>query len=160
MIALSALRHWRWIGVGLIIAALAAYGLRNDGLRAKYKGGLDLLAKEAHSVVLAAREASDNPKVEWSTAAGQIRALGDSNRALKGQIEVQNRAIDEQAREAVRLRAQAAELRKIADKAEAQRKSALKRLSDMSLTPGTRSDCLTLLREAEDALDLVREAGA
>ena len=30
---------------------------------------------------------------------------------------------------------------------------------DMTITPGTREDCMTLLREAEEALDLVREAG-
>jgi len=37
------LRHWKLVGAGLIIAALLAYGLRNDHLRAGYKERLDTI---------------------------------------------------------------------------------------------------------------------
>lgn len=116
------------------------------------------LRDESNTVLLAVREASDNPDLEWKNAAGQVVALGESNSRLKGAIAEQNAAIDEMAREAVRLRARATELKRIADKAQAQRRSALQRLSDLSITPGTREDCVTLLTEAEAALDLIRQA--
>lgn len=152
----------KWVGIGsaIVIVLMLAWAMRLDGLRARYKGGLELMAKEATNVVEAVRTASGNPKVEWSNAAGQIIALGESNRQLKGSIEAQNMAIDEMAAEAVRLKAKATELKRIADKAEAQRAAALRKLSNMAITPGTRGDCMKLLREAEDALDLVRSAGA
>lgn len=119
----------------------------------------DTLRGEAGVVLHATRAAADNPKLDWPQVAGQVVALGESNARLKDSITVQNRAIDDLAAEAVRLRAHAAELRRIADKAEAQRASALKRLSDLSITPGTREDCLQLLREAEEALDIAYKAG-
>lgn len=115
------------------------------------------LRDESNTVLLAVREASDNPELEWKNAAGQVVALGESNSRLKGAIAEQNAAIDEMAREAVRLRARATELKRIADKAQAQRRSALQRLSDLSITPGTREDCMTLLQEAEEALNIVRQ---
>lgn len=115
-------------------------------------------AVQASAVVQALKIAADNPKSDWKTAPGQIIALGESNRALKGEIRATNEAIDEMAREAVRLRAKASELQAIARKAEAQRRAAYLKLSDMAITPGTRTDCMQLLQEAETALDLVREA--
>jgi hypothetical protein len=144
---------------GLSIALLIALAVCWHGWGVTERAR-DLLAKQVATIVFAVRQASGNETVTQDTAAGQVIALGDSNRRLKGAIAEQNLAIDEMAAEAVRAKAHAAELKAIADKAEAQRRSALRRLSDMSITPGTRSDCLTLLREAEDALDTVRSAGA
>lgn len=123
------------------------------------RGKLAALTEQSANVLNAARAASDNPSLRWNGVAGQVTALGDSVRTLRLSLDTQNRAIDDMASEAVRLRAKAAELKKIADKAEAQRASALERLGDLGATPGTREDCLTLLREAEEALDIVREAG-
>lgn len=114
---------------------------------------------QAATVLIALRDASGNPKLKWSGAAGQVIALGISKRDLERSIEEQNRSIRDMASEAVRLKARAAELKEIADKAEAQREAALTKLSDLSITPGTREDCMTLLKEAEEALDLVYEAG-
>ena len=85
-------------------------------------------------------------------------ALGDERRSLRVDLDTQTQHVDAMAREAVRLRARNAELQAIADKAEAQRSAALRRLSDLAITPGTRSDCETLLREANEALELVRQA--
>lgn len=124
-----------------------------------WKGVAQDWAQQAGQVVLALRTASDNPKADWKTAPGQIIALGESNRSLKVAIDDSNSRIDLMAEEAVRLRARADELQEIARKAEAQRRAAYAKLSDMAITPGTRDDCMQLLREAEAALDLVREAG-
>lgn len=146
------------IAGGVAVALLLAWGLRVDHLRAGWKERYEVLAGQADKVVLAISHATGQP-ADWSTAPGQIVALGEGIRARDDAIAASNQRIDDMAREAVRLRAKAAELKRIADKAAAQRASALKRLSDMSITPGTRSDCMTLLKEAEDALDLVREAG-
>lgn len=145
---------------GVAVAALLVFAVMSHfSSDQKTRDKLEKITVEAANVVEATRTASGNPEVTWKTAAGQIIALGDSNRSLKSEIVVQNEAIDDLAREAIRLRKKAADLQLIADKAKAQRRVALLALSDMALTPGTREDCLTLLREAEDALDLVRGAG-
>lgn len=152
---------WKPVGIGatVLLVVMFALFLRVDHLRGKYKTTLETVTAEAGVVVAALREASDNPKLGWDQAPGQIVALGESNRTLKVAITTQNTRIDEMAREAVQMRAAADQLTRIAERAEAQRRAALNRLSDMAATPGTRSDCMILLREAEDALDLVREAG-
>ncbi len=147
-------RHWKMIGMGLLLAAIVALYIWGDGWRST----AHKWQSEAQTVVIALREASGNDKVAWDTAPGQIVALGQSNRALSAAIGVQNERIDEMARQAVRAKARAAELKAIADRAEAQKASALRRLSNLAITPGTRSDCIALLREADDALNVVREA--
>jgi hypothetical protein len=119
----------------------------------------DALAGQAGAVLASLRIAADNPKLKMKDAPGQAIALGENVRALKVSINQQNASIDQMAREAVRARAEARELRAIADKAQAQRQSALRKLSDLSITPGARDDCMTLLREAEEALDTAMEAG-
>lgn len=119
----------------------------------------DALTETTGQILFAIRNASHNPELKLQNAAGQVVALGVAHERVKIELERQNMTIDEMAREAVRLRARAAELKDIAERAQAQRSAALEQLSDMTITPGTRDDCLTLLREAEDALDLVREAG-
>lgn len=154
------LRHWKLIGIAVILSALIAWGLRVDSLRAKYKDALAIMAAQAQVVVIKLREASDNSSVTWETAPGQIVALGNSNRTLKGEIVAQNATIAQWAREAADRKAEADEWRRIAAKAEAQRASALRTLGGMAVTPGTRDDCMTLIHEAEEALNLARENGA
>lgn len=119
----------------------------------------DELRQEAGTVVIALREASNNPDLKWRDAAGQVIALGAGMKDLKSDIADANMRIDQMAQEAVRLRARADELQEIADRAKAQRQSALRRLSEGKLKPGTRADCLQLVKEANDALDLVYSAG-
>lgn len=142
-------------GLSIALAVFAALCWHQWG---HWKGVAETWQSEAQTVVIKLREASGNDKVEWSTAAGQITALGESNRALSQSIAIQNERIDDLARNAVALRARAVELKAIADRAEAQKASALRRLSALSVTPGTRADCLVLIREADEALNLVREA--
>ena len=153
------MRLYFGLGIAAAFALLLGWALRLDHLRESWQAKHQALVVQAGAVVAAVREASGNPDAGWVTAAGQIRAMGAERRTLRFELDEQNRRIDEMAAEAVRLRAKAADLRRIADRAEAQRKAALERLSDMAITPGTRDDCLTLLREAETALDLVYEAG-
>lgn len=156
---LTGLRIYGLIGAAAVAALLLAWALRLDHLRAEWKDRFDVLSHQAGQVLAETRIAADNPDLTWKATAPQIAALGRSNQRLKAAIGEQNKAIDDMAREAVRLRARAEELQVIADKARAQRKAALTRLADMSITPGTRADCETLLREAEDALDLVYQSG-
>lgn len=138
-----------------LMLALAVCWWRLD----HWHGVADALAKQAGKVVLALEHATGED-ADWHTAPGAIIALGEGIRDRDDAIRATNMKIDEMAAEAVRLKARAAELKAIADKAQAQRRAALSRLSDMTITPGTRADCLTLLNEAEAALNLVREAGS
>lgn len=161
MPALPALSLAAWLRIltGLAFALVLAWALRLDHLRAHWRGVAEAFAGQAGKVVVALEQATGETQ-HWETAPGQIVALGDGNRQLKQSLEIQTRAIDDMAREAVRLRARAEELRRIADMAQAQRRAALARLNDLALNPGTRADCLQLLREADEALDLTRKAGA
>lgn len=148
------LRYWKWIAAALAVVALVSTVALHFRADRKVRDALAKLQDEAQTVVLATQAASGNDAVKWDTTPGQIVAMGESLRSLKQSIAVQNEAIDDMARREVAAKAEAKRLTEIARKAEAQRASALRRLSDMSLTPGTRSDCMQLLQEAEDALDL------
>ena len=152
-------RYWPQILGGIVTLGLLGTIFAIDRNRDHWRDSYNTLRDEAATVLFATRRASDNPDVTWETTAGQIVALGEAHKSLKIAMTSQNARIDEMAREAVRLRAHADELRRIADRAQAQRKSALRQLSDMTITPGTREDCMTLLREAETALDIARDAG-
>lgn len=158
----DALKPWwlrlalsRWLHYALLVLAAWAIWQRGD----MWKERFETLAHEAGVVLVAISQASDNPDVRWKSAAGQVLALGDSNRDLKQAIEVQNSTIAEMASEAVRLRAKAADMKQIADRARAQRASALRRLSDLSAPPPVRRDCELLVREANQALDMLRQEG-
>lgn len=143
-------------GGAVIALLLAIYALFLWGY--SWKETATGLQAKADAVVLAVRQASGNHKVVFATAAGQVLALGESNRDLKRAITEQNAAIDEMARQAVEAGVKRRELEALAEKARAQRDGAMRRLSDLSITPGTRDDCLILLREAEEAADILRAA--
>lgn len=150
-----------WKLIAGAVGVLAALGLVwahfADDRRTEEQ--LAALTQWGGEVLHATREASDNPGLRFKETPGQIVAMGDTIADLTHSVKIQNQAIDELARERIRLKAKAAELKIIADKAQAQRRAALERLSDMATTPGTRDDCMQLLREAETALDLVAQAG-
>lgn len=151
-------RYWKWIAGALAVLALVSTVIlhfRSDG---RTRDKLAKLQDEAETVVLATQAASGNDGVRWGTTPGQIVAMGESLRSLKQSIAVQNEAIDELARREVAAKAEANRLTEIARRAEAQRASALRRLSDLSLTPGTRQDCVQLVREAEEALNIAYAA--
>ena len=146
-------------GIGLLLAGLISWALLERSWRAGIEDKYQALRDQAGSVVVALREATGNDAAGWASAPEQIRALGNSRTALLLAVRDQNLAVDEMAREAVRLRAHAEELQAIANRAEAQRRAALRSLDDLAITPGHRDDCEMLLAEANEALDLVREAG-
>jgi len=146
------------IAGGLVLLGLLTWGLRLDDLRGRYKAGLEQLAAEATGVLAATRVASSNPELNWESVPGQVIALGEDRRDLEASVARLNRTVLEMAEDAVRLRAEAAERTRIAERARAQRDAAYKRLGDLSITPATRTDCMQLLREAEEAIDLLRQA--
>lgn len=119
---------------------------------------IDKLETATRGIVLAIRMAAGNSDVTLETAAGQVVALGESNKNLKFELGRQNDAIDEMARQAVQAGREREELARLLAKAKAQREGALRRLSDLSITPGTRSDCLLLLEEANQATVILRDA--
>lgn len=146
---------WKLIGIIAaaltLIAALWAHLASDARTRDKFAA----LTAQAAIVLSATKQAADNPDLTWTDTAGQIVALGASNRALKDAIKANNETIAELARRAVRNRATAQERLRIAEKAEAQRKAAIRKLSDMTITPAERDDCMTMLRDSEDAADTV-----
>ena len=147
-----------YIGLGMLLAALIAWVLIDSHLTEdkRIRDNNAILRSWQNDAV---DEASGNDKITRETAIGQVRVLGDQYDTLKRENAATNRRLDEMAAEAIRLRKRADELQAIAAKAEAMRRAALARLSDMTITPGTREDCLALVAEANAALDLVREAG-
>lgn len=158
---LSILNPWKPAAIALaVIGALSlGYGALGWSRANHWHKLFNTLTGQAKSVLIATRDASDNPDLKWADVTSQVNALGQSNRQFQVAIIEQNESIDKMAAEAVQLKARAIDLRKIADAAQMQRKAALTRLSDMSVTPGTRDDCEMLLKEANNALDLVWEAG-
>jgi len=150
-----------YIGLGMLLAALIAWVLIDSHLTEdkRIRDNNAILRSWQNDAVDAIGEASGNDKITRETAIGQVRVLGDQYDTLKRENAATNRRLDEMAAEAIRLRKRADELQAIAAKAEAMRRAALARLSDMTITPGTREDCLALVAEANAALDLVREAG-
>lgn len=151
---------WKISSFGLAIALVAALGttvyFRSDAK--KWHGAATILAEKLNRVVVAIQLAADNPDVDPDTAPGQVYLMGESIRSLKDSVAAQNKSITEMAEEAVRLRAKNEELTALAEKAKAQRARALKDLGDMTITPGHREDCETLVKEADDALDTLRRA--
>jgi len=147
------------LGAALALAAAVAAVFSHFAADARLAKAHEKLKGEAETVLIATRKASENEDLEWDQVPGQVIALGESNGRLRVALELQNTRLDQMAEDAIRLRAEASELRKIADKAKLQRAVALKKLSDMAATPGTRENCMVLLDEANRALDLVKEAG-
>jgi len=151
-------RYWKHIAAALAVLAVVSAVILHFRTDGRVRDKLAEAVAWQATVIDATRKASDNPKVNRATTPGQIVAMGESLRDLKESVALQNEAIDELARREVAARAEAKRLTEIARKAEAQRASALRRLSDLSLTPGTRQDCVQLVQEAEDALNIAYAA--
>lgn len=144
-------------GIGTVLAGTIAWWCW-DGWNGAIEDLKDLQSK-VNNIVVAVQVASDNKTINVDTAAGQIVLLGDSNRTMKVQIEEQNRRLDEMVEEAILLKKKNAELKMLADKARAQKEAALRELGDLAIAPAKKRDCETLVKEADRALNLLREAG-
>ncbi len=155
------LNPWKPIAIGLAVAfvLMSAWGLRVDHLRGQAREQYAVLHLQADSVVAATQVAAENPTLKWSDVPQQIAGLGASYAALKGTVADQNSTIAGMKAEGDRLRAEGAQLRQEVAAAQAARASALDRLTQMANTPGDRQNCPAMLKQAESALDLVRDNG-
>lgn len=158
---LSALNPWKWgtIGLGIALVICAGWGVRVNSLRAGWQEKYTTLDGQAQSVLVATRQATNNPTLAWANVPAQITALASSNIALKSSIDTANGKIDDMDAETKRLIASGNEFRSQLAIAQAGRADALARLKAMSLTPGDRQSCPAMLSQAQDALDLAYGSG-
>lgn len=158
---LSALNPWKWgtIGLGIALVICAGWGVRVNSLRAGWQEKYTTLDGQAQSVLVATRQATNNPALKWANVPAQITALASSNIALKSSIDTSNGKIADMDAETKRLIASGLTLRSQLSAAQAGRQSALDRLRAMSLTPGDRQNCPAMLSQAQDALDLAYGSG-
>ena len=157
MIPLTALRAvpWKLVGIGLLAMTAALGWWRADVWHRRF----DDLTAEVGTIVVAIRDASDNPTVTVDTAAAQVQAMGESRRQVQARIEEINAAVAVIADETQRLKAKRQMLEREAARAIAQRDAARKRLADATAAPAVKRDCKQLVDEAGELLDLIRKEG-
>lgn len=158
---LSALNPWKWgtIGLALALVVCVGWGARVNSLRAGWQEKYTTLDGQAQSVLMATRQATDNPTLKWANVPAQITELASSNIALKTSIDGQNGKIADMDAETKRLIASGQDFRTQIAVAQAGRADALARLKAASLVPGDRASCPAMLSQAQDALDLAYGSG-
>lgn len=163
---LMGLRAYAALGVGLAFALLLAWGLRVDHLRARWHAAYVGLSNEVTIVLPAIREAANNPKLQWRPGKGdeqgvaeQVRLIGQAKAQWQQTATDQSERIAELGTETERLKRLSEEARKQAEKAIAQRNTALSKLEQMELTPNERATCEAQLQDAERALDIAFRSG-
>lgn len=158
---LSVLNPWKWgtISLAIMLAVCAGWGVRVNSLRAGWQEKYTVLDGQAQSVLMATRQATDNPMLKWANVPDQITSLASSNQSLKTSIGGQNAAIESMVAETNRLKLAGDTLRSQLSAAQASRQSVLDRLKAMSAAPGDRQNCPAMLSQAQDALDLAYGSG-
>lgn len=158
---LSMLNPWKWgtIGLAIALAVTAGWGARVNHLRANWADKYATLDGQAQSVLMATRQATNNPDLKWPTVSAQITALASSNIALKSSIDTANGHIADMKTEGDRLKAAGDTLRSQLATAQAARASYASRLEAMAASPGDRQNCPALLSQTQDALDLAWSSG-
>lgn len=157
MIALGLLRS---IGVrgGLAIllgvAAIFCY-LKWGTWKDKY----DTLSGQATTVLIATREASDNPDLKWEDTARQINELDASLTGWKNTAQLQSGAIDAMGEETKRLQAENAVLSAKVAALNKKRDSLIAKLNNDALDPGDRADCWAQIKAADEALNVLYREG-
>jgi len=147
------------IGAGILLVLCMGWALRLDHLRAGWQDKYEVLDGQAQSVLMATRQATDNPDLKWLGVPAQITALASSNIALKSSIDTTNGKLDQMTADYLKLKADGDTLRSQLSAAQAGRQSALDRLKAMAATPGDRQNCPALLSQTQDALDLAYGSG-
>lgn len=147
------------LGIGLAFVLLLAWALRLEYLRGHWRDKFDVLSNEATAVLVAVREAADNPKLSWQDVPAQIDALDASLTGWKNTAEMQSGTIDAMGEETKRLQAENAELSAKVAALNRKRDSLIARLRDDALDPGDRADCWAQIREADEALNTLYREG-
>lgn len=161
MFGLSMLNPWKWgtIGLGIALALSLGWGARVNHLRGSWETKYETLDGQAQSVLMATRQATNNPDLKWPGVPAQITALASSNLALKSSIDTTNGKLDQMTADYLKLKADGDVLRTQLSAAQVGRQSALDRLKAMAATPGDRQNCPALLSQTQDALDLAYGSG-
>lgn len=158
---LSALNPWKWgtIGLAVTLAITAGWGARVNHLRANWADKYAALDGQAQSVLMATRQATDNPSIKWPGVPAQITALASSNLELKSSIDTANGKVIALNAETLRLKNAGDALRWQLAAEQAGRQSLLVKLDAMAATPGDHQNCPALLSQTQDALDLAWSSG-
>jgi len=143
-------------GLAILLAIFAALCWHKWGV---WKDKYGELSNEATAVLVAVREAADNPKLSWQDVPAQIDALDASLTGWKNTAELQSGTIDAMGAETKRLQAENAELSAKVSALNRKRDSLIARLRDDALDPGDRADCWAQIREADEALNTLYREG-
>lgn len=150
----------RAIGVrGGIIIALALFAALCWHKWGVWKDKFGDLSDEAAQVVIAVRDMSGNPKLQWKDVPQQLDLLDKSLTEKTVALDQQTAAVDALGAETARLRAENSEQAKKIAALNRKRDALIARLNDDALEPGDRADCWAQVRAAEDALNLLYREG-
>ncbi|MFN7029473.1 MAG: hypothetical protein ACK4PC_08900 [Sphingopyxis sp.] len=144
---------------GGIIIALALFAALCWHKWGVWKDKFGDLSDEAAQVVIAVRDMSGNPKLQWKDVPQQIDLLDKSLTEKTTLLDQSTAAVNALGAETARLQAQNAEqAKKIAD-LNRKRDALIAKLDDDALEPGERADCWAQVREAEEALNTAYREG-
>lgn len=144
---------------GGIIIALALFAALCWHKWGVWKDKFGDLSDEAARVVIAVRDMSGNPKLQWKDVPQQMDLLDKSLTEKTTLLDQSTAAVNTLGAETARLQAQNAEqAKKIAD-LNRKRDALIAKLDDDSLEPGDRADCWAQVREAEEALNTAYREG-
>lgn len=139
-------------GLAILLGIAAIFCYLKWGIwRDKY----DTLSGQATTVLIATREASDNPDLKWEDTARQINELDASLTGWKNTAQLQSGAIDAMGDETKRLQAENAVLSAKVAALNKKRDSLIAKLNNDALDPGDRADCWAQIKAADEALNVL-----
>ena len=156
MFGLTGLRLGVAIALALAVAGFVAWAFRVDHLRAYWH---DRYVTETGTVNASIANAIGNPDLKWKDVSQQVDRYAKGHAELQRQTIAANATINAMGAEAARLKRLNADMRAKADKAIAQRQTAIDRLARQALDPGERENCQQQIAAAQAALDLIYEEG-
>lgn len=117
------------------------------------------LSEEAGVVLVAVRDAADNPKLTWRDVPKQIDALDASLTEAQSTLDTQTDRINQLGAESNRLRAENEALAAKVASLNRKRDALIAQLEDDALDPGDRADCWAQIRETDEALNQLYREG-